>query len=64
MATKKKARKYKKVSCHRTKAAAKKAAKELRTKGKTAKVVGLCVHSAGARKKTGKKKTTRRKKRA
>lgn len=59
-----KARKYKKVSCHKTKTAAKKAAKELRAKGKTAKVVGLCVHSAGARKKSGKKKSTLRRKRA
>lgn len=48
-------RKYKKVSCHTTKTAAKKAATSLRTAGKTASVRKTdgkhCVFSAGARKK-------------
>lgn len=47
----KKARKYRKVSCHTTKAAATKAAKELRDKGMTASVRTSggksCVFSAG-----------------
>lgn len=49
------ARKYKKVSCHKTKAAATKVAKKMRQANKTAKVVkssgGYCVESAGKRKK-------------
>lgn len=48
-------RKYKKVSCHGTKGAAKKAAEKLRAAGKTARVVKdgskHCVTSAGNRKK-------------
>lgn len=43
----KKARKYKKVSCHKTKTAAKAAAKKMRSAGKTASVRGTCVYSAG-----------------
>jgi hypothetical protein len=46
-----KARKYKKVSCHKTKTAAVKEAKALRAKGLTASVrkskTGACVYSAG-----------------
>lgn len=50
-------RKYKKVSCHNTKGAAKKAAKKMREAGKTATVGNknkdgkYCVSSAGKRKK-------------
>ena len=44
-------RKYKKVSCHTTKSAAKKKAKSMRNGGKTASVrkigKGYCVYSAG-----------------
>lgn len=48
-------RKYKKVSCHKTKTAAKSAAKTMRGTGKTAQVkksaAGVyCVYSAGKRK--------------
>jgi hypothetical protein len=43
----KKARKYKKASCHTTVTAAKSAAKKLRTEGMTASVRGKCVWSAG-----------------
>ena len=61
-------RKYRKKSCHKTKAAAKKAAKSLRNKGQTAQVRGKCVYSAGKRRKvklrTGQTLSgTRRKKR-
>lgn len=53
MATK--TRKYKKVSCHRNKTAAAKAAKKMRSAGKTASVrksgSAYCVYSAGKRKK-------------
>ena len=45
------ARKYKKVSCHTTKTAAKKKAGAMRKKGLTAMVSGKCVLSAGKRKK-------------
>lgn len=52
MATK--ARKYKKVSCHTTVTAARKAAKTLQNKGMTASVrktkTGACVWSGGKRK--------------
>jgi len=50
-ATKTATRKYKKVSCHKTKTAAKAAAKKLRAAGKTARVSGMCVLSAGNKKK-------------
>ncbi len=54
------ARKYKKVSCHKTKTAAKKVQKKLHGQNKTAKVVktsdGYCVESAGKRKTKKKKK--------
>lgn len=55
-------RKYRKVSCHTTKTAAKAKAKSLRAGGKTAKVVGKCVFSAGARKgaKVGARRRRRR----
>lgn len=47
-------RKYKKVSCHTTKTAAKKKAMSLRASGKTATVRktknGHCVYSAGKKK--------------
>lgn len=52
-----KKRTYKKVSCHTTKTAAKKAAESLRKGGKTARVAPknkdgkYCVSSAGKRKK-------------
>jgi hypothetical protein len=52
-----KKRVYKKVSCHNTKSAATKAAKNMRAAGKTAKVATknkdgkYCVSSAGKRKK-------------
>ena len=45
------ARKYRKKSCHQTKAAAKKAAKRMRNAGNTAQVRGKCVYSAGKRRK-------------
>lgn len=55
MATK--VRKYKKVSCHTTITAAKKAAVTLRNQGKTASIrkqkKGACVFSAGAAKVSG-----------
>lgn len=51
----KKKRKYKTVSCHKNKTAAKKAQKALHAKGFTAKLVKkdgkTCVESAGKRKK-------------
>lgn len=72
MATK--TRKYKKVSCHTTVTAARKAAKTLQNKGQTASVRrtknGACVWSGGKRKiatikATGQKLSgTRRKRRA
>lgn len=47
-------RKYKKVSCHKTKTAAKQTAVKMRSGGKTASVRksgdGYCVFSAGKRK--------------
>jgi len=51
-----KTRKYKKVSCHRTKTAAKSEATKMRNSGKTARVTKTgsgtyCVYSAGMRKK-------------
>ena len=47
-----KARKYKKVGCHRTKRAAKAAQKTLHGKGFTAKIdANNCVWSAGKKKK-------------
>jgi hypothetical protein len=54
---KKTTRAYKKVSCHNTKGAANKAAKAMRTAGKTARVATknkdgkYCVSTAGKRKK-------------
>lgn len=41
---------YRKVACYKTKTAAKAAAKKMRKAGKTARVSGLCVLSAGKRK--------------
>lgn len=65
MATK--TRKYKKVSCHNTITAAKKAASSLRASGKTASVrkqkKGACVFSAGAAKVSGIAGRKRRKRR-
>jgi len=46
-----KKRKYKKVSCHTTKTAAKAAQKKLASKGMTATLRGNCVYSAGKKKK-------------
>lgn len=50
----KKARTYKKISCHNTKSAAKKAQKALHEKGFTARIVTTggktCVESAGKKK--------------
>lgn len=57
MATK---RKYKKVSCHTSKTAAKNKAKALRSKGQTAQARGKCVYSAGKRKAVTIKKTGQR----
>lgn len=62
MATTSKARKYKKVSCHKTKTTAKSEASKMRASGKTARVqktaAGVyCIYSAGARK-AGKIKRT------
>ena len=51
-------RKYKKVSCHTTKTAAKKKAASMRKSGKTASVRGKCVYSAGAAK-VGKRRRKR-----
>lgn len=42
---------YKKVKCFTTKAAAMSEAKRMRKNGKTARVSGKCVLSAGARRK-------------
>ena len=61
-------RTYRTVSCHRTKALAKKKQKSLHEKGKTARLKkkeggGYCVTSAG-KKKTAKRKATRRRKRS
>ena len=57
-----KKRKYRTVSCHTTKTAAKKKQSSMHKAGKTAKVVEKagkwCVASAGKRKNAGKKKTT------
>jgi len=48
-------RKYRKVSCHTTKTAAKKKAASMRKSGKTASVrktkTGYCIYSAGNRRK-------------
>lgn len=71
-------RRYRKVSCHTSKAAANAAKKKLHTAGQTGTVrksgSGFCVFSAGKRKRTtikktgqtlsGRKRTTRRKKAA
>ena len=46
-----KKRKYKKVSCHTTKTAAKAAQKKLAASGMTATLRGNCVYSAGKKKK-------------
>ena len=60
-----KKRKHRIVSCHTTKAAAKKKQLSMHADGKTARLVEKdgkwCVASAGKRKKAGKKKTTSRK---
>lgn len=42
---------YRKVKCFKTKTAAKAEAKKMRKAGKTARVSGTCVLSAGMRKK-------------
>ena len=49
------ARKYKKVSCHNTVGAARKKAKAMRKAGKTARVSGKCVLSAGNKKRRKKR---------
>lgn len=61
MATRSKARKYKKVSCHTTVSAARKKVKQLRNQGKTASLRGKCVYSAGP---VRKRRKTRRRRRA
>ena len=62
MATTSKARKYKKVPCHKTKTTAKAEATKMRSAGKTARVTKTaagvyCIYSAGKRK-TGSIKRT------
>jgi len=57
-------RKYKKVSCHRTKTAAKKKAESMRNRGMTASVrpsgkSGYCIYSAG-KAKTKKRKSRKK----
>lgn len=57
-----KPRKYRKVKCFTSVTAAKSEARKMRAAGKTARVQGKCVLSAGMRKKTA--STGRRKRRA
>ena len=58
-------RKYRRVSCHDNKTAAKKKQKKMHDSGKTARLVKngkkWCIESAGNRKKTGGRKTQQRK---